>query len=86
MGRIFRNGNQNPGGFIAMIRKRNRGEVCALITNTNTGSSIFIDTGDRIAQEIFIGYLVLDFMDFSAPERLNPNWKGENGFGHSGIK
>lgn len=60
-----------------------RGEISVIGINTDANSAIDIARGDRIAQLLVQEFCVIDWQERN---ELPGSWRGEGGFGSSGIR
>ncbi|MCI9128791.1 MAG: dUTP diphosphatase [Eggerthellaceae bacterium] len=65
-----------------LIDSNYRGEICAILMNTDANSAFSIRKGDRIAQLLVIPYPKVSWAE---AKQLEPTFRGESGFGSSGI-
>lgn len=62
-----------------------RGEMGIIVKN-NTDSTFIIADGDRIAQMIIVECAIADIGYVDNIEELSETFRGNNGFGHTGLK
>jgi dUTP pyrophosphatase len=60
-----------------------RGEISVIGINTDVNSAIDITRGDRIAQLLVQEFCTIDWRE---TDELPGSWRGEGGFGSSGIR
>lgn len=66
-----------------LIDSNYRGELKAILLNTDPNESFTIEIGDRIAQLIV---MPVPTINFEQVEELTESQRGESGFGSSGIR
>ena len=59
-----------------------RSEICVILINLSN-NTFFIEPNDRIAQLVFKKHETVEWVEV---ETLDDSERGENGFGHSGVK
>lgn len=63
-----------------------RGEICVLLYNLGD-TAFVIEKGDRIAQGVFAKYGTISvILKVDSKEELSKTERGEEGFGHSGVR